>query len=188
MKISGAGLHGVLRMTWTQDNLAHVLDHSDTDETPGTWTGLACPDHGLPLGTDVDNARLRRMCATGTIADIIWETPDDLAAEHRRVFGIAMRAHHSGNQAAAEVLWHDVAAIWSHAWAANYAALEFLQHVGLDKFAPVKPQRWVIASFEHHSGPHGLPNPHVHNIVMTSRTTGTRTDGSAESSHGTGSR
>ena len=104
MKISGAGLRGVLRMTWMQDNLAHVLDHSDTDETPGTWTGLACPDHGLPLGTDVNNARLRRMCSAGQIADIVWETPDDLTAAHRRVFGAAMQAHHSGNQTAAEVL------------------------------------------------------------------------------------
>jgi hypothetical protein len=126
MKISGAGLNGVLRMTWLQDNLAHVLGHSDTDETPGTWAGLACPDHGLPLGTDVDNARLRRMCTTGEIADIIWETPDDLAAEHRRVFSAAIRAHHSGDWVAAEVLWHDVAAVWSHAWAALVQATRML--------------------------------------------------------------
>src|ERR1022692_844675 len=186
MKISGAGLHGVLRMTWMQDNLAHVLDHSDTDETPGTWTGLACPDHGLPLGTYVDNARLRHLCAVGEIADIIWETPDALTTQHRRAVSATMQAHHAGNQTATEALWHDVAAVWSHAWAANYAALEFLQHVGLEKFAPVKPQRWVIASFEHHSGPHGLPHPHVHNIVVTTLTTGTRTDGSAEFLNGTG--
>jgi hypothetical protein len=30
--ITGAGLDGVLRMTWVQDQLAHVLEHSETDE------------------------------------------------------------------------------------------------------------------------------------------------------------
>jgi hypothetical protein len=36
--ISGMGLTGVLRLTWVQDNLAHVLDYSQADETSGTWT------------------------------------------------------------------------------------------------------------------------------------------------------
>jgi hypothetical protein len=36
--ISGMGLTGVLRLTWVQDNLAHVLEHSEADETSGTWT------------------------------------------------------------------------------------------------------------------------------------------------------
>ena len=31
--ISGMGLTGVLRLTWVQDNLAHVLDYSQADET-----------------------------------------------------------------------------------------------------------------------------------------------------------
>jgi len=34
--ISGMGLTGVLRLTWVQDNLAHVLDYSQADETSGT--------------------------------------------------------------------------------------------------------------------------------------------------------
>jgi hypothetical protein len=34
-------------------------------------------------------------------------------------------------------------------------------------FSPVKPQCWVMASFEHHCGPHGLPSPHIHNVVLT---------------------
>src|SRR5579859_3586552 len=57
--ITGMGLTGVLRMTWVQDNLAHVLDHSHTDETSGTWTGQAGPGHGLALGAEVDDATLR---------------------------------------------------------------------------------------------------------------------------------
>ena len=69
-------------------------------------------------------------------------------------------------------LRQEVQAIWSVAWSANYAALKFLQDAGLSRFSPVKPQRWVVASFEHHRGPHGLPHPHVHNIVITSLTTG----------------
>ena len=36
--ITGMDLTGVLRMTWVHDNLAHVLDHSHTDEPSGTWT------------------------------------------------------------------------------------------------------------------------------------------------------
>jgi hypothetical protein len=38
VSIAGMGLTGVLRITWVRDNLAHVLDHSQTDETSGTWT------------------------------------------------------------------------------------------------------------------------------------------------------
>jgi hypothetical protein len=57
----GSELGGVLRLTWVTDQLAHVLDHSQSDEPSGTWTGLACPDHGLEIGTDVDNATLQRL-------------------------------------------------------------------------------------------------------------------------------
>lgn len=185
-KITGAGLSGVLRMTWMQDGLAHVLGHCETDETSGTWTGLACPDHGLALGSDVDNAALRRMCADGEIADIIWEAPADLTAEHGGVFDAAMQAYHGGDSQLAERLWQDVQAIWSHAWATNYAALELLQRAGLTRFAPVKPQRWVVASFEHHCSPHGVPHPHVHNVVVTRLTTGTRPDDRQRSSMCTG--
>jgi hypothetical protein len=38
ISIAGMGLTGMLRITWVRDNLAHVLDHSHTDETTGTWT------------------------------------------------------------------------------------------------------------------------------------------------------
>ena len=37
-RIPGPGLSGALRMTWVRDQLAHVLDHSSTDEPSGTWT------------------------------------------------------------------------------------------------------------------------------------------------------
>jgi hypothetical protein len=40
-------LTGALRLTRLQDDLRHVLAHNDTDEPAGTWTGLACPGHGL---------------------------------------------------------------------------------------------------------------------------------------------
>src|SRR6266567_4036946 len=131
-RIEGAGLRGVMRLTWVEDHLAHVLDHCETDEPSGAWTGLACQDHGLALGGDVDNTTLRRLSAHGEIADLIWEPRGELAAEHGQL----------------------------------------LQDAGLSRFSPVKPQRWVAASFEHHHGPHGLPHPHVHNIVITALTTG----------------
>jgi hypothetical protein len=147
-----------------------VLDQSHTDETTGTWTGLACRGHGLALGTDVDDATLRHLAAGSEIADLIWEAPDELTADHAQVFQAAMRAHHAGDSERAEQLWENLQAIWSQAWSANYAMLEFMQGTGLTRFAPVKPQCWVVASFEHHTSPHGLPRPHVHNVVFTSLT------------------
>ena len=164
--ITGMDLTGALRITWVRDNLAHVEDHSHTDETSGTWTGLACPGRGLALGTDVDNATLQRLAAGSEIADLIWEAPDELTAEHAQVFQAAMRAHHAGESERAGRLWENLGAIWSRAWSANYAALEFMQNTGMTRFAPVKPQQWVVASFEHHTSLHGLPRPHVHNIVL----------------------
>ena len=149
-----------MRMSWVRDDLAHVLDHSQADETSGTWTGLACPDHGLALGADADNTLLQRLAADGELADLTSEAPDDLAAEHSQVFQAAIRAHHAADARLANQLWDKVQAIWSHAWSANCAALELLQHTGLTRFSPVKPQHWVIASFERHCSPHGLPAPH----------------------------
>jgi hypothetical protein len=45
-----------------------------------------------------------------------------------------------------------------------------MQASGLTRFSHVKPQRWVIASFEHHCGPHGVAHPHIHNIVVPALT------------------
>jgi hypothetical protein len=88
------------------------------------------------------------------------------------VFQAATRAYHAADSERAGELWENVRAIWSHAWSVNYAVLEFLQGTGLTQFSPVKPQHWVVASFEHHTSPHGLPRPHIHNIVISSLTTG----------------
>src|SRR6516164_7847064 len=77
--ITAPGLSGVLRMTWVLDDLAHVLEHADVDEPSGTWTGLACRDHDLVLGGDVDNATLRRLTTSDKIADLIWEAPKNSA-------------------------------------------------------------------------------------------------------------
>jgi hypothetical protein len=171
------GLGGVLRMTWMQDRLEHVLEHCETDEPSGTWTGLACPDHRLALGSDVDNSTLSRLCARGEVADIIWESPEDLTTEHRHAFEAALDAYRAGNSKTAELMWQELRIIWSSAWTANYAALQLLQDVGLTRFSPVKPQRWVIASFEHHCSPHGWSHPHIHNIVITRLAAGTRVAG-----------
>jgi hypothetical protein len=162
---------GILRFNWVQDQLAHVLDHSTTDETSGTWTGLAGPRYGLALGADVDNAILRRLAAHGDIADLVWEALPDLADLHGQLFQAAIYAHQNGDAKQGGRLWEQLQAVWSHAWAQNYATLELMQNAGLTRFSAVKPQRWVIASFEHHSGPHGALHPHVHNIVITALTT-----------------
>jgi hypothetical protein len=157
-----------------QDALEHVLERCETDEPSGTWTGLACPDHRLALGSDVDNATLARMCAQGEIADIIWEAPEDFTTEHHHAFEAALDAYRAGNSKTAGLTWHELQTIWSRAWSANYAALQLLQDAGLARFSPVKPQRWVIASFEHHCSHHGLLHPHVHNIIITRLTKGPR--------------
>jgi hypothetical protein len=102
--IPAAGLPGVLRTAWVHDQLAHVLGHSDTDETSGTWTGLACPDHGLPLGADVDTTTLQRLSARTEIADLTWEAPADFTAAHGQLFHAAIQAHHAGNPDLAEPL------------------------------------------------------------------------------------
>ena len=173
MEAQGAGLSGAVRMTLVSDQLAHVLEHSQADEPSGTWTGLACPDHGLELGADVDPAVLRRLSAQGEVADLVWEAPADLAAEHGRLCQAAIAADQAGNHETGERLWQQAQVLWYQAWTANFEALKLLQDAGVTRFSPVKPQRWVIASFEHHTGPHGIHSPHVHNIVIAALTTGT---------------
>jgi hypothetical protein len=170
--ITGMGLTGVVRMNWVADDLAHVLEHACTDEPSGTWTGRACPGYGLPLGSDVDAKTLRHLTGESELADLTWEAPDDIAARHGQLLVAAIAAYQAADPESAEELWEQVRAVWSHAWSANYAVLEFFQNVGLSRFSPVKPQRWLTASFEHHCGPHGLPKPHVHNIVVAALTKG----------------
>jgi hypothetical protein len=164
------GLSGMLRITWVADDLAHVLQHSQADETIGTWTGLACPDHGLEIGADVDNATLLRL-AHGEIADLIWEAPPEFTVEHARLCLAAVTAYQVGDHETAEQLWEQLRSVWSAAWSANHRAMWLMQNAGLDRFSTEKPQRWVIASFEHHTGPHGIDHPHIHNIVVTALTT-----------------
>jgi hypothetical protein len=88
------------------------------------------------------------------------------------VFRAAIRTYHAADTERAGQLRENLQAIWSQAWSANFAALEFMQGTGLTRFAPVKPQHWMVASFEHHTSPHGLPRPHIHNIAIPSLTTG----------------
>jgi hypothetical protein len=170
IKVRDAGLNGTLRLRLLLDSLAHVLEHAEVDEPSGTWTGLAGPFHRVPVGTDVDAATLTRLCAGSDLADLAWEAPAQLAEQHNQAFYRAMHAFAAEDIASAEQHWRDLEAIWSHAWAANYAALELMQHTGLDYFPPDPPQHWVIASFEHHTSPHGIELPHVHNIVIAALT------------------
>jgi hypothetical protein len=174
IKISGAGLAGTLRLRLVDDGLAHVLKHAGNDEPSGTWTGLGCPRYRLAIGSDIDPVVLAEKSATGEVADLHWEAPAELVAEHNQAHLAAMRAYHAEDVADAERHWRNVEAIWSRAWAANYQALEFMQGTGGTRFGPAGPQQWVVASFEHHCGSHGVERPHVHNIVLISLTTGTR--------------
>ena len=136
--ITALGLSGVLRMTWVHDDLAHVLEHADVDEPSGTWTGLACRDHELARGGDVDNPTLRHLAADGKIADLVWEALEELAAGHLQVFQAAMQAYHAGDSESAEQHWQQLRAIWSLAWAADYAALELLLPHGCIRYFDVR--------------------------------------------------
>src|SRR5262249_12690942 len=107
-RIEGAGLRGAMRLTRGGDHRAHVLCHCQTDEPSGAWTGLACQDHGLALGGDVDHATLRRLSAHGQIADLIWEPRAELAAEHGQLLQAAIRAAQDGKPKTAEQLWQQV--------------------------------------------------------------------------------
>lgn len=169
IEITGAGLTGTLKLTWVHDDLAHVFGLAGPDEPTGTWTGLACPDHGLPIDSHVNLNVLKRLCADSEIADLIWEAPDDLMAEHNRAH-LAMRAYQAGNTQLAPEEWSMVQAVWTRVWEANCAAIKFMQEAGITRFSPRKPQRWVVASFEHYCSPHGVQRPHVHNIVVTALT------------------
>jgi hypothetical protein len=101
----------------------------------------------LAVGTDVDNTTMQQLAAGSEIADLTWEAPDELTAEHAQVFQDAMRAHHGGDSERADRLWESLQAIWSQAWSANYAVLEFMQGTGLTRFAPVKPSAgWLPLS------------------------------------------
>src|ERR1700689_5435213 len=90
-----ATLSPVLRLTWVSDQLAHVLDHTQLGEPAGTWTGLACPDHGLQPGTDVDDTVLQHL-AQSDLADLIWEAPEDFTAEHASASLAAIQACRNG--------------------------------------------------------------------------------------------
>jgi hypothetical protein len=170
----GPGIGGTMRLTWVADHLAHILDDTQADEAIGTWTGLACPDHGLQIGGDIDNATLVRLAGQGEVADLVWEPPAELTAEHGELCVAAIQGYLSGRVEEGERLWEQVVAVWSHAWGANYKVLELMQNAGLTRFSPAKPQRWVIASFGHHTGPHGLSAPHIHNIVIPALTAAAR--------------
>lgn len=154
--IDGAKLSGVLRLTWLSDHLSHVLQHSQTDEPTGTWTGLACPDQGLALGLDVETPTLQALFGSGDVADLIWEAPADLAAAHGQLLLAAIQAYQAGQRETGEQLRQQAHALWTQAWSANYEALKLLKATGLTRFSPVKPQRWVIASFEHHCDAEGF--------------------------------
>jgi hypothetical protein len=113
---------------------------------------------------------LRRLAAGSEIADLIWEAPNELTADHAQVFQAAMRAHHAGDAERADRLWENLQAIWSQAWSANYAVLEFMQGTGLTRFragqTPALGDRLLRAPHQ----PHGLPRPHIHNIALPSLT------------------
>ena len=170
--ITGMGLTGVLRLTWVHDNLAHVLDHSQhRRDLRYAWTGLACPGHGLALGADVDNATLRQLAAGARSRTSSGKPPTSSPPNTPRYSRPPCARITPATPERADRLWENLQAIWSQAWSANYAVLEFMQNTGLTRFAPVKPQHWVVASFEHHTSPHGLPRPHIHNIALPSLTT-----------------
>src|SRR5580692_5943622 len=95
----GPGIGCTFRLTWVTDHLAHVIDTCTVGdasvawETSGTWTGLAGPDHGLAIGSDVDNAALLRLAGQDQLADLVWEAPAEFTADHGQLLVAALQAH-----------------------------------------------------------------------------------------------
>ena len=90
--IPGAGPGGVLRMTWVQDRPARVLEHSDTDEPSGSWTGLACSDDGLTAGADVNTTTPASAAGLRPARRPGLGSPGGLAARHAQLFQATLRA------------------------------------------------------------------------------------------------
>ena len=158
--ITGMGLTGVLRITWVHDNLAHVLHHSHTHETPGTWTGLACPGHGLALGTDVDNETLQHLAVGNEIADLTWEAPDELAAEHARAFnGRHARSPDTGEcRARRPALGGPPGRLVDTPGQRTTRCSSSCRAPVCPGSRRSSPSSWVVASFEHHTSP-ARPTP-----------------------------
>ena len=170
--ITGMGVTGVVRMTWVQDDLAHVLEHCEADEPSGTWTGLACSGYGLALGGDADNAVLRRLADGSEIADLTWEAPDELAAEHAQVFQDAIarlqcRRIRARREALGGSRGRLVASLVGELRGTGVHA-ECGPEPVFARQAPAMDGRLLRA-------PHQPPrprHPHVHNIVISGLTTG----------------
>ena len=96
----------------------------------------------------MDTATLQSLFASSDVADLIWEAPADFTAEHGQLCQAAIQAYQAGNHETGEQVWQQAHTLWSQAWSANYETLKLLQAAGLTRFASVKPQRWVIASFD----------------------------------------
>ena len=91
-------------MTW------HTCWNTPTQTSlPAPGQVWRCRDHALALGGDVDNATLRRLATDDKIADLVWEAPEQLVAEHGQAFQAAMQAYHAGHSELAEQHWQGVA-------------------------------------------------------------------------------
>ena len=142
-------------------DIDHIAAHAGADEPPGTWTGLACPRHGRPLGSDVALDDVYAMLRqSGTLADYTWHASTELGQlVYRRMVDEAMTAGPGSDRLPHPPAWWQerIDVCWSRAWQAN--------HTFLTVYVQAGGQQFVIASFEHNSSDHGLESPHVHNLV-----------------------
>jgi hypothetical protein len=65
------------------------------------------------IGTDMDNATLRRL-AQGEIADLTWEAPADLV-KHGQICQAGIQDYQSEKPEEGEQLWQQAQDIWSRA-------------------------------------------------------------------------
>ena len=143
-------------MTSVQDQLTHILDYSDAGEPSGTWTGLACPNHGLPAGADVDAVPLRQLPGLPTGRPDLGDTPQP----RRPAVPTAIRAFDGGRAEAASGLTagpHSVVSgMDGHPRRPGARPAR-----GRDQVSWLEPQCWVMASSGRHFGPYGVRGPHV---------------------------
>ena len=145
-------------------DISHILQHASIDEPSGTWTGSACPQHGRPLGTDVDLADLGAMHRQSAgLADMTWYPEPAAADTYLRLLrdwaadGARQPHLHPFDWWVGRV---DV--MWSYIWAANY---RFITEIIEQPSESRGGAGLLIASFEHNSSAHGRERPHIHNLV-----------------------
>ena len=171
-RIEGAGLRGIMRLTWLRITWRTSWTTARPTSPPARGPGWPAKNHGLALGGDVDNATLRRLSTHGEIVDLIWEPRGELVAEHGQLLQAAIQAgqdgkpktgRNCGSRSRRSGRWPGQLTMRRSNSCRTRASAGSRRSSPSAGWSP--PSSTTVAQ-------HGLPHPHVHNIVITALTTG----------------